>query len=77
MNHLGKLVVAGLMLGLTGGTAWASCDSLKSELEAKIRKNGVENFTLTIVPADAVKEGDGKVIGHCEGNTKRIVYKRG
>ncbi|HEX5478004.1 MAG TPA: DUF1161 domain-containing protein [Burkholderiales bacterium] len=75
MGNLGKLIAAALMLGLTG-TAWASCDSLKSELDAKIRKNGVEKFTLTIVPADA-KDVDGKVIGHCEGNTKQIVYKRG
>ena len=42
---------------------------------AKIKNNGVKEFTLTVVDADA-KE-DGKVVGTCDGGTKKIVYKRG
>jgi len=74
---MGKLIVAALVLGLSG-SAWAQakpCEELKGEIEAKIKKNGVEKFTLDIVDAD--KQADGKVVGTCEGGTKKIVYKRG
>ena len=74
---MGRLIVAALVLGLSG-SAWAqskSCEELKGEIEAKIKKNGVEKFTLDIVDAD--KQSDGKVVGTCEGGTKKIVYKRG
>ena len=72
-----RLIVAALVLGLSG-SAWAQrkdCGELKGEIEAKIKKNGVEKFTLDIVDAD--KQADGKVVGSCEGGTKKIVYKRG
>jgi len=74
---MGKLIVAALVLGLSG-SAWAQskpCEELKGEIEAKIKKNGVEKFSLDIVDAD--KQADGKVVGTCEGGTKKIVYKRG
>jgi hypothetical protein len=51
------------------------CEELKSEIDAKIRNNGVTVFTLTIVDKDAPE--DGKVVGTCDGSTKKIVYKRG
>lgn len=79
---MGKLIAAALVLGIAGisGAAWSQaklCEELKGEIEAKIRNNGVERFTLEIVAPEAVKEGDGKVVGSCEGGTKRIVYRRG
>jgi len=51
------------------------CNDLKGEIETKIKNNGVKEFTLTVVDADA-KE-DGKVVGTCDGGTRKIVYKRG
>ena len=51
------------------------CEELKGEIDAKIKKNGVKEFTLTIVDKDAAE--DGKVVGTCSGGTKKIVYKRG
>jgi hypothetical protein len=76
---MGRLIVAVAVLGLGfTGSVWAQskpCDELKSEIEAKIKKNGVEKFTLDIVDAD--KPADGKVVGTCQGGTKKIVYKRG
>lgn len=76
---MGKLIAAALVLGLgLSGPAWAQvkdCEELKGEIEAKIKKNGVEKFTLDIVEAD--KQADGKVVGTCDGGTKKIVYKRG
>jgi hypothetical protein len=74
---MARLIIAVLVLGLAG-TAWAQrkeCGELKGEIEAKIKKNGVDKFTLDIVDAD--KQAEGKVVGTCEGGTKKIVYKRG
>lgn len=51
------------------------CEELKGEIDAKIKSNGVTMFTLTIVDKDAAE--DGKVVGTCDGGTKKIVYKRG
>jgi hypothetical protein len=75
-----KLIIAALVLGLSASSGWAQetrkdCNELKGEIEAKIKKNGVEKFTLDIVDKDA--QADGKVVGTCDGGTKKIVYKRG
>jgi hypothetical protein len=73
-----RLMVAVLVLGLAG-SAWAQkkpCEELKGEIEAKIKKNGVDKFSLDIVDASADAK-DGKVVGTCDGGTKKIVYKRG
>lgn len=51
------------------------CNELKAEIDAKITKNGVKVFTTTIVDMDAPE--DGKVVGTCDGHTKKILYKRG
>ena len=74
---MGKVIVAALVLGLST-TAYAQkkdCNELKTEIEAKLKKNGVDKFTLDIVEAD--KQVEGKVVGTCEGGTKKIVYKKG
>ena len=75
-----RLIIAVVVaLGLSA-TVWAQsqrkdCNELKSEIEAKIKNNGVEKFSLDIVDMDA--QADGKVVGTCDGGTKKIVYKRG
>ena len=51
------------------------CEELKSEIEAKLQAKGVESYTLGIVPNEDVK--DEKVVGSCDGGTKKITYKRG
>ena len=74
-----RLHVAVLVLGLSG-SVWAQsqrkpCEELKAEIDAKIRKNGVETFSLEVLDKDA--QAEGKVVGTCDGQTKKIVYKRG
>jgi len=72
-----RILAAALVMGLAG-TAWADkkdCGELKGEIEAKIKKNGVEKFSLDIVVKDA--QADGKVVGTCDGGSKKIVYKKG
>ena len=51
------------------------CEELKAQIEAKIKANGVAEYTLAIVDKDA--PDDGKVVGTCGGGTKKILYKRG
>jgi hypothetical protein len=51
------------------------CEELKGEIDAKIKNNGVPAFSTTIVDKDAAE--DGKVVGTCEGGSKKILYKRG
>ena len=76
---MGKVIVAALVTGLVvSGPVLAQrkdCGELKSEIEAKIKKNGVDKFSLDVVEAD--KSVEGKVVGTCEGGSKKIVYKRG
>jgi hypothetical protein len=76
---MAKLIIAALVVGLgfasPAGAQSKDCGELKGEIEAKIKKNGVEKFTLDIVEKDA--QADGKIVGTCDGGTKKIVYKRG
>ena len=51
-----------------------SCEELKSEIAAKMDAKGVSAYTLDIVPSEQV--GDKKVVGSCDGGTKKIVYAR-
>lgn len=57
--------------------AWAqkSCDELKTEIAAKMEAKGVKGAQLEIVATEEVK--DQKVVGSCEGGTKKITYKKG
>jgi hypothetical protein len=69
------MVLVSLLLAAAPAMAGKSCDELKSEIEAKLAAKGVKNFTLTVVPNESAK--DQKVVGSCEGGTKKIIYKRG
>jgi Protein of unknown function (DUF1161) len=75
-----RLIIAALVVLGVSGTAWAQsqrkdCGELKGEIEAKIKKNGVDKFSLDVVDIDA--QAEGKQVGTCDGGTKKIVYKRG
>ncbi len=72
-----KALIIAAILFLAAGSAWAAvkpCEELKSEIDAQLKVKGVTNYTLEIVPNDQVK--DGKVVGSCDGGTKKIIYKR-
>lgn len=59
------------------GSAFAGikpCEELKAEIDAKLQAKGVKNYTLEIILAAEVK--DQKVVGSCEGGTKKITYLR-
>jgi hypothetical protein len=50
------------------------CEELKSEIATKLDAKGVKSYSLEIVAKD--QDADGKVVGTCEGGTKKIVYRR-
>ena len=49
-------------------------EKLKTEIAAKMEARGVKGAQLEIVATEAVK--DQKVVGSCEGGTKKITYKK-
>ena len=71
------VLLAALMLAASPALARKDCEELKKEIDAKVKANGVPVYTLEIVPNDQVKDGDGQVVGSCDGGTKKIVFKRG
>ena len=54
--------------------AGKSCDELKTEIAAKMEAKGVKEAKLEIVENDKV--GDAKVVGSCDGGTKKITYTK-
>ena len=54
--------------------AGKSCEELKAEITAKMEAKGVKAPQLQIVDNDKV--GDAKVVGSCDGGTKKITYAK-
>src|SRR5712692_8173523 len=50
------------------------CEELKDEITKKLDAKGVKGYTLDIVAKD--KDSEGKVVGTCDGGTKKILYTR-
>ncbi len=64
-----------LSAACTGAFAAAKpCDELKAEIAAKLDAKGVKNYEIAAVENDKV--GDAKVIGSCDGGTKKLTYVR-
>ena len=70
-------IVVSLLIAAPALAQRKDCEELKAEIDAKIKKNGVKEFSLEVVPNEQVKDGAGNVVGSCDGGTKKIVYKRG
>jgi hypothetical protein len=50
------------------------CEELKDEITKKLDAKGVKGYTLEIVAKD--KGAEGKVVGTCDGGTKKIIYTK-
>ena len=68
--------ILALAFGLAALPAFAGtpCDELKAKIEATLEKKGVKNYTLDVVDAKDTREG--RVVGTCDGNTRKIIYTR-
>jgi hypothetical protein len=74
MNKL-LFVAASIAIPFVSAHAAKSCEELKAEIVTKVEAKGVKGYTLEIVPND--QTGDKKVVGSCDGGTKKIVYSKG
>jgi Protein of unknown function (DUF1161) len=71
------LVVVALLSAPACGFAQGPkpCEELKSEIAAQLDAKNVQGYSLDIVDKDA-EVTKGKVVGTCEGGTKKIIYTR-
>ena len=51
-----------------------SCEELKDEISKKLDAKGVKGYTLEIVAKE--KDAEGKIVGTCDGGTKKIIYNK-
>ncbi len=65
--------VNGQAVGKTNGKT--SCESVVAQIETKLASKGVTKYTLLIIPKEEAT--DSRVVGTCDGGTKKIIYKRG
>jgi uncharacterized protein DUF1161 len=69
------IVAAVLVISVSASAQTAKpCEELKSEIAKKMEVNGVKQYSLDVVAKD--KDAQGKVVGTCEGGTKKIVYSK-
>ncbi|GAA0521182.1 DUF1161 domain-containing protein [Tatumella terrea] len=73
-----KILWAGALLITCPLLAQASCESVKADISKKIIANGVpeSGFSLDIVPSDQADQQGGVVVGHCQNDSQKLVYKR-
>jgi hypothetical protein len=71
LTIIGVLLFVPLCAQAQGGKA---CENLKTEIAAKLDAKGVKSYSLDIVAKD--KDTEAKIVGTCEGGTKKIVYSR-
>ncbi len=71
-----RIAAAVVLVSFASTLAYAQepkpCEVLKAEIAKKLETNGVKTYTLKIVAKD--KAAEGKVVGSCEGGTKKIMY---
>jgi hypothetical protein len=51
-----------------------ACEELKDEITKKLDAKGVKGYTLEIVAKD--KDAEGRVVGTCNGGSKKIIYSK-
>ncbi len=54
------------------------CSDVETQIANKIINNGVpeDKFDLFSIDVDATIPEQGKIVGHCDGGHKQIVYRR-
>lgn len=72
MNRL--LLIAVVAMPFGNAFAAKPCEELKTEIASRLDAKGIKGYTLDVVANDQV--GDRKVVGSCEGGTKKIVYTK-
>ncbi|MFZ6769592.1 DUF1161 domain-containing protein [Undibacterium sp. Di26W] len=76
-NVLIHTLASGLLLIAAAAHAEAgilSCEALKEKIATKLEGKGVNNYTLQVVSKDT--ETKHRVVGSCEGDKKKIIYRK-
>ena len=68
------LLIVALLACTAQVQAAQSCEDLKSKVTAKLDGKNVKGYTLEVVANDKV--GDAKVVGSCDGGTKKLTYAK-
>ncbi|MCE4539428.1 DUF1161 domain-containing protein [Pelomonas sp. P7] len=68
------ILSAAALLGSAAHAAPKPCDELKAEIAAKLDEKGVKGYEIAAVENDKV--GEAKVIGSCDGGTRKLTYVR-
>jgi hypothetical protein len=69
-----SLIAIALLACSVQAHAALSCEELKSKVTTKLDGKNVKGYTLDVVANDKV--GDAKVVGSCDGGTKKLTYVR-
>ena len=64
--------LAGLLVLMGSAQAAGNCDTIRDQIDAKIRASGVSRYTLTVV--DAGTTAAGRNVGSCERGSRKIMY---
>ncbi|HAF00230.1 MAG TPA: hypothetical protein DCO68_11745 [Methylophilaceae bacterium] len=52
------------------------CEALKNKIEQKMQSKGVKSTETKLKIVDIKTSAEGKVVGTCQGKTKKIVYTK-
>jgi hypothetical protein len=74
MKIAASVAILLLASALAGAQGPKPCEVLKTEIEKKLDANNAKGYTLEILAKD--KDSEGKVVGSCEGGTKKIMYRK-
>jgi len=78
MKSFIALLVLFMFIAAPASAQKKPCEELLTEIDAKIQTKGIKKFSLEIVSNEkAADVKNGKVVGSCDGGTKKIIYKRG
>jgi hypothetical protein len=69
---MSKNTILVAMLLASSASAAGTCEELRTQIEAKIRANGVAAFSVSVVDAGA--SAPGRVVGSCDRGARKIVY---
>ena len=65
-------VLAALLAAAGAAHANSNCDSIREQIDAKVRATGVSRFTLTVV--DSAASAPGRNVGSCDRGSRKILY---
>ncbi len=68
------LALIALALVTQTASATKACEELKTEIAAKLDAAGVKGYVIEILPNDKVAAQ--KVVGSCDGGSKKITYAK-